>query len=86
MGQTEKIEICTGRMIIIWKLKAAGYLEGKSLQTIANWFDVNRSTILRDLRRIANAERRLPQIVAGIKAPPLRGKPHHRYKSNQPRS
>jgi IS30 family transposase len=83
--QAEKIELCTARMLILMRLKEQGYLEGKTLQTMADWFDVNRSTILRDLRRIANAERRLPEIKSQIKTPPLRNKRRHKYKSSQPR-
>jgi len=38
------------RLMVLHELAEAGYLEGMTLQAIANVFDVHRSTIMRDLR------------------------------------
>lgn len=85
MGHPDRMEIGFARMIIIWRLKTAGYLKGKSLQFTANLFGVHRSTIMRDLRRISNAERILPDLQSRIKLLPIKGRPR-RYKSDQTRS
>ncbi len=75
MEHDDRYELAVARMIIIWRMQDDGLLEGETLQAIANLFDVHRSTILRDLRRIANARRRIPDLLAAIKPPPLTDEP-----------
>jgi DNA-binding IclR family transcriptional regulator len=48
----ERLETKTARLVVLRELRNSGYLEGLSLQTIANVFDLHRSTILRDLRTL----------------------------------
>jgi predicted DNA-binding transcriptional regulator YafY len=57
----ERPETKAARLVVLRELRQAGYLEGQTLQSIANVFDVNRSTILRDLRTLDAAETLLPE-------------------------
>ena len=46
-----------GRLLLLLRLREAGVLEGQTLQAIGDVLRVNRSTILRDLRMLADVER-----------------------------
>ena len=56
----ERPETKAARILILRELRQAGYLEDYSLREIGRAFDVNASTILRDLRTLDAAELLLP--------------------------
>ena len=56
------------RVVILFELDRSGYLEGLTLQQIADLFDVgHRSTILRDLRIMEDVKEVLPEMRERLK-------------------
>jgi hypothetical protein len=56
------------RVAILFELDRSGYLEGLTLQQIADLFDVgHRSTILRDLRIMEDVKDVLPEMRERLK-------------------
>ncbi len=51
-----------GRLLVLLRLRQQGSLDGVTLQEIADQFGVNRSTIMRDLREIDQAEAEYQRI------------------------
>ena len=50
------------RLVILRDLQRFGYLEGLTLEEIGNRFEVNRSTILRDLRDLPEVGAELERL------------------------
>lgn len=51
-------------MLVIWRLKEEGVLDDLTLQAVGNIFDVNRSTIHRDLKELEVVEREYDRLMA----------------------
>jgi hypothetical protein len=58
----ERPETKAARLLVLRELRQAGALEGLTLQYIADNFRVNRSTIMRDLRTLDEAEKLLVDV------------------------
>ena len=62
-----------GRLLLLYRLREEGVLDGMTLQVIGDTLGVNRSTVLRDLRDLEQAESEFHRLAATLPwgPPPL---------------
>lgn len=53
-----------GRLLLLYRLREAGVLDGRTLQSVGDVLGVNRSTILRDLRVLDQVETEYQRLLA----------------------
>jgi excisionase family DNA binding protein len=53
-----------GRLVLLWRLRQEGVLEGRTLQALGDLLGVDRSTIMRDLREVDRVEAEYKRLMA----------------------
>ena len=73
MSANTKYSRKAARLVVLYQLDRSGQLEGRTLQELADIFEVgHRSTILRDLRTLEEVKRILPEVKANLRSLPMK--------------